>query len=211
MQILLSHLAAWSPKRPLDNTGCPKSLTTVFQTVKELLGRSVWVLLITFHCTCLSLTLCRRDSSQRWTSDSPPAHCLLRPAVCYTAVIKYATHCKQVNYGKYFTPPFVSWNQYMTFDSFSRSVCVCVCVCVCVRAKKGYSMLGSEGWRKAVIKMKYSVNYVSKLFARNVCTVLSRCSWLTGPHKTATNIGIHCQFKRLFCSKNLCNISGKNI
>jgi hypothetical protein len=55
MQILLSLLAAWSPKKPLDNTGCPKSLTTVFQTVKELLGRSVWVLLITFTVhTCHS-------------------------------------------------------------------------------------------------------------------------------------------------------------
>jgi len=29
--------------------------------------------------------------------------------------------------------------------------------------------------------------------------------------KTVTKIGIHCQFKRLYVSKNLCNISRKNI
>jgi hypothetical protein len=30
-------------------------------------------------------------------------------------------------------------------------------------------------------------------------------------HKTVTNIGIHRQFKRLYGSKSLCNISSKNI
>jgi hypothetical protein len=30
-------------------------------------------------------------------------------------------------------------------------------------------------------------------------------------HKTVTNIGIHCQFKRLYGSNNFCNISSKDI
>jgi len=30
-------------------------------------------------------------------------------------------------------------------------------------------------------------------------------------HKTVTNIGIHCQFKRLYGSKNFFNINSKNI
>jgi len=61
----------------------------------------------------------------------------------------------------------------MTFQSFTRCVCVRVRVRTC---EQGLPRLGGEGWKEAVINMKYNVNNVSKLFARNVCTVLSRCS-----------------------------------
>ena len=83
---------------------------------------------------------------------------------------------------------------------------LCVDVCACVSVRDGYRVLGRG--RKAVIKTKYNVNNVSKLFARNACTVVPMfvTNWT---HKIVTNIGIHCQFKRLYGSN--CNISSKNI
>ena len=84
---------------------------------------------------------------------------------------------------------------------------LCVRVCACVSATVGYRVLWGRG-RKAVMKMKYNVNNVSNLLARSVCTVVPMfvINWV---HKIVTNIGIHCQFKRLYGSK--CNISSKNI
>lgn len=48
--------------------------------------------------------------------------------------------------------------------------------------------------------------------------MLASCVYSTDPmfvinssHKTVTNIRIHCQFKRLYGSKDLCNISSKNM
>jgi hypothetical protein len=86
----------------------------------------------------------------------------------------------------------------------------CACVCAYMRVRKGYLVLVGAECRKAVIKMKYNVNNVSKLFARNVCTVVPMfvINWT---HKTVTNIRIHRQFKRLYGSKNLCNVSSKHI
>jgi len=83
-------------------------------------------------------------------------------------------------------------------------------LCARVRECEGWlpPVGGGGRGRKAVITMKYNVNNVNKLFARNVYTVVPMfvINWT---RKIVTNIGIHCQFKRLYGSKY--NISSKNM